>query len=211
MACTPSLGRASSGTRRPFATQGKPVFAASRACGSRGARSGRKPHARRWSAWRRLPNRLRDRVLVGGVQRTDGVRRRTASAPGAPAPTLPRLAVHARAGHRGDTRATRSCRTILVDREPARRYARGRVVLLGDAAHPTTPNLGQGANMAIDDAIALARALRDEADVPRALARYERERLPRTRRIVKQSWDFGRHMHLGVRARGLDQRENCSV
>ena len=80
----------------------------------------------------------------------------------------------------------------LVDREPARTYARGRVVLLGDAAHPTTPNLGQGANMAIDDAIVLARALRDEADVPRALARYERERLPRTRRIVKQSWDFGR-------------------
>lgn len=80
----------------------------------------------------------------------------------------------------------------LVDRAPAGRYARGRVVLLGDAAHPTTPNLGQGANMAIDDAIALARALRDEADVPRALARYERERLPRTRRIVQQSWDFGR-------------------
>ncbi len=80
----------------------------------------------------------------------------------------------------------------LVDREPARRYARGRVVLLGDAAHPTTPNLGQGANMAIDDAIALARALRDEADVPHALARYERERLPRTRRIVEQSWEFGR-------------------
>ncbi len=80
----------------------------------------------------------------------------------------------------------------LVDREPAQRYARGRVVLLGDAAHPTTPNLGQGANMAIDDSITLARALRDEADVPRALARYERERLPRTRRIVQQSWDFGR-------------------
>jgi 2-polyprenyl-6-methoxyphenol hydroxylase-like FAD-dependent oxidoreductase len=80
----------------------------------------------------------------------------------------------------------------LVDRAPAQRYARGRVVLLGDAAHPTTPNLGQGANMAIDDAIALARALRDESDVPRALARYEHERLPRTRRIVEQSWDFGR-------------------
>jgi 2-polyprenyl-6-methoxyphenol hydroxylase-like FAD-dependent oxidoreductase len=46
--------------------------------------------------------------------------------------------------------------------------------------------------MAIDDAIVLARALRDEADVPRALARYERERLPHTRRIVEQSWDFGR-------------------
>ena len=47
----------------------------------------------------------------------------------------------------------------LVDRAPARSYARGHIVLVGDAAHPTTPNLGQGTNMAIDDAIVLARAL----------------------------------------------------
>jgi 2-polyprenyl-6-methoxyphenol hydroxylase-like FAD-dependent oxidoreductase len=80
----------------------------------------------------------------------------------------------------------------VVDRRPARRYARGRVVLVGDAAHPTTPNLGQGANMAIDDAIVLARALRDEESVEDALARYERERLDRTRMIVKRSWAFGR-------------------
>ncbi|HSS40035.1 MAG TPA: FAD-dependent monooxygenase [Polyangia bacterium] len=80
----------------------------------------------------------------------------------------------------------------LVDRRPARRYARGRVALLGDAAHPTTPNLGQGANMAIDDAIALARALRDEPSLPAALARYERERMERTRLIVKRSWSYGR-------------------
>jgi 2-polyprenyl-6-methoxyphenol hydroxylase-like FAD-dependent oxidoreductase len=80
----------------------------------------------------------------------------------------------------------------LVDRKPARRYARGRVVLVGDAAHPTTPSLGQGANMAIDDAIVLARALRDEGGLPAALARYERERLERTRLIVKRSWAYGR-------------------
>jgi 2-polyprenyl-6-methoxyphenol hydroxylase-like FAD-dependent oxidoreductase len=80
----------------------------------------------------------------------------------------------------------------LVDRKPARRYARGRVVLVGDAAHPTTPNLGQGANMAVDDAIVLARALRDEDTVPAALARYERERMERTGLIVKRSWAFGR-------------------
>lgn len=80
----------------------------------------------------------------------------------------------------------------LVDRKSARRYARGRVVLVGDAAHPTTPNLGQGANMAIDDAVVLARALRDEDSLPAALARYERERIERTRLIVKRSWAFGR-------------------
>jgi 2-polyprenyl-6-methoxyphenol hydroxylase-like FAD-dependent oxidoreductase len=65
-------------------------------------------------------------------------------------------------------------------------------VLVGDAAHPTTPNLGQGANMAIDDAIVLARALRDADSLAAALARYQRERLERTRLIVKRSWSFGR-------------------
>lgn len=79
----------------------------------------------------------------------------------------------------------------LMDRPPARNYVRGRVVLSGDAAHPTTPNLGQGANMAIDDAIALARSLRAEATVSGALERYQRERLPRTRQIVQRSWSFG--------------------
>jgi 2-polyprenyl-6-methoxyphenol hydroxylase-like FAD-dependent oxidoreductase len=80
----------------------------------------------------------------------------------------------------------------LIDRPPAKNYVRGRVVLSGDAAHPTTPNLGQGANMAIDDAISLARALRDEESVSAALARYESERVPRTRLIVQRSWSFGK-------------------
>jgi len=80
----------------------------------------------------------------------------------------------------------------LVDRPPAKRYCSGRFVLVGDAAHPTTPNLGQGANMAIDDAIVLTRALRQEPNVEAALARYEKERLPRTRLVVKRSWSFGR-------------------
>ena len=80
----------------------------------------------------------------------------------------------------------------LVDRSPTGIYAQGRVVLTGDAAHPTTPNLGQGANMAVDDAIALARALRDETAISAALGRYQQERLPRTRLIVQRSWSFGR-------------------
>jgi 2-polyprenyl-6-methoxyphenol hydroxylase-like FAD-dependent oxidoreductase len=79
----------------------------------------------------------------------------------------------------------------LVDRPPARIYAKGRLVLIGDAAHPTTPNLGQGANMAIDDGIVLARCLREEPTIPEALAQYQRERLPRTRLVVQRSWNFG--------------------
>jgi 2-polyprenyl-6-methoxyphenol hydroxylase-like FAD-dependent oxidoreductase len=80
----------------------------------------------------------------------------------------------------------------LVDRAPASVCTRGRIALSGDAAHPTTPNLGQGANMAIDDSIALARSLRDEASVSAALDRYQRERIPRTRLVVQRSWSFGR-------------------
>jgi 2-polyprenyl-6-methoxyphenol hydroxylase-like FAD-dependent oxidoreductase len=80
----------------------------------------------------------------------------------------------------------------LVDRPPALNYAKGNVVLVGDAAHPTTPNLGQGANMAIDDAIVLGRCLRDTPTISMALEKYQRERLPRTRQVVQRSWSFGR-------------------
>jgi 2-polyprenyl-6-methoxyphenol hydroxylase-like FAD-dependent oxidoreductase len=54
--------------------------------------------------------------------------------------------------------------------------ATGRVVLLGDAAHATTPHLGQGANLALLDAASLSRALDEEADLPAAFARYTAER-----------------------------------
>lgn len=56
-----------------------------------------------------------------------------------------------------------------------RRWRNGRVLLIGDAAHGTSPQLGQGANLALIDAVVLARCLRDD-DTDRALARYERIR-----------------------------------
>lgn len=81
----------------------------------------------------------------------------------------------------------------LYDRRPVRTWTRGRVTLLGDAAHPTTPNLGQGACMAIEDAIVLTRALTEHAgDHAAAFASYERTRMPRTDRIVAQSRSIGR-------------------
>ena len=83
-------------------------------------------------------------------------------------------------------------RNDLSDRPPIARWSRGRVTLLGDAAHPTTPNLGQGAVMAIEDAVVLARALVAHPDFAAALAAYERERIPRCARIVKMSLGFGR-------------------
>ncbi len=84
-------------------------------------------------------------------------------------------------------------RNDLHDRPPARTWSRGRVTLLGDAAHPTTPNLGQGACMAIEDAIVLTRALRSHGgDHAAAFAAYERARMPRANRIVAQSRSIGR-------------------
>lgn len=67
----------------------------------------------------------------------------------------------------------------LWARPPARALARGRIALLGDAAHPVEPSLGQGANLAFEDAMVLGRVLAGAVDIPAALAAYERERLPR--------------------------------
>jgi salicylate hydroxylase len=71
----------------------------------------------------------------------------------------------------------------MLGREPLQRWSVGRVSLLGDACHPTLPFLAQGANMAIEDGMVLARCL-DAYDIPEALRRYEAARIDRTSRIV---------------------------
>jgi salicylate hydroxylase len=68
----------------------------------------------------------------------------------------------------------------LFDRVPLLRWSAGRVSLLGDACHPMLPFMAQGAAQAIEDAMTLAVCLREIPDVPRALARYQDLRLPRT-------------------------------
>jgi 2-polyprenyl-6-methoxyphenol hydroxylase-like FAD-dependent oxidoreductase len=76
----------------------------------------------------------------------------------------------------------------ILDLAPLRRFDYGRVLLLGDAAHATTPNLGQGAGMAVEDAYVLQRCLAQAGpDVPAAFRTFDRQRRPRTRRIVRQS------------------------
>ncbi|WP_327665227.1 FAD-dependent monooxygenase [Streptomyces sp. NBC_00498] len=79
-------------------------------------------------------------------------------------------------------------RWALYDRPPLPSWTRGRMTLLGDAAHAMFPFYGQGAAQALEDAAVLARCLATDPDAPdRALARYESERLPRTTRLQQAS------------------------
>jgi len=66
---------------------------------------------------------------------------------------------------------------------------------LGDAAHATTPNMGQGAGMAMESALILARCLVRSSSPRDALARYERTRWSRTKRITETSWSIGKMAH----------------
>jgi salicylate hydroxylase len=73
----------------------------------------------------------------------------------------------------------------LYDREPLPAWTRGRLTLLGDAAHPMLPHVGQGANLAIEDGVALATLLSqaDRTTAPEALLAYESVRRERTARV----------------------------
>lgn len=71
-------------------------------------------------------------------------------------------------------------------------WGRGRITLLGDAAHAMTPNLGQGACQALEDAVVLARWMGDGGAVEPALRGYEAERKPRVAEFVRRSWQVGR-------------------
>jgi 2-polyprenyl-6-methoxyphenol hydroxylase-like FAD-dependent oxidoreductase len=77
------------------------------------------------------------------------------------------------------------------DRKPLKRWGDRRVTLLGDAAHPITPNVGQGACLAIEDAACLAKCLLASSDVTSAFRAYESLRRPRTAHIARQARRIG--------------------
>jgi len=91
---------------------------------------------------------------------------------------------------------------VLHDREPVTNWSKGRVTLLGDAAHPTLQYLAQGAQMAIEDAVVLAEKVASH-DFAEAFLAYQRERMNRTARVVLSSRVFGEVLHADGGAREL--------
>ena len=95
----------------------------------------------------------------------------------------------------------------LYDRMPLPSWTNGRLALLGDAAHAMLPHLGQGANQAIEDGVALAVLLegRDPADVPDIVQQYEKLRRARTDLIQAEARKNG--LRYDSRYADLDQRD----
>jgi 2-polyprenyl-6-methoxyphenol hydroxylase-like FAD-dependent oxidoreductase len=87
-------------------------------------------------------------------------------------------------------------RTDMDDLRPLPRWYHGRVALLGDAAHATTPNLGQGGAQAIEDAWVLAESLARYAAPEQAFAAYQRTRQAKATMVVNRSWQMGKLAHL---------------
>ncbi|MDQ4121466.1 MAG: FAD-dependent monooxygenase [Acidobacteriota bacterium] len=78
------------------------------------------------------------------------------------------------------------------DRLPEPGWSQGRVCLIGDAAHPTTPNLGQGGCMALEDAVVLTKCLQNSAEPSEAFREFEAQRFPRTKFITERSLMLGK-------------------
>jgi salicylate hydroxylase len=94
--------------------------------------------------------------------------------------------------------ATSTKRWAIYDRDPLAHWTRGRVALLGDAAHAMLPFFAQGAAQAVEDAAVLASCLRGahRASIPDALLRYEHARRPRTTQVQLMSRDREIQNHL---------------
>ncbi len=87
-------------------------------------------------------------------------------------------------------------RWATADREPVDRWSTGRVTILGDAAHPMTQYMAQGACMALEDAVTLGEAIKAaDNDLAEGFKRYEQVRIPRTARVLWSTREMGRIYH----------------
>lgn len=98
-------------------------------------------------------------------------------------------------------------RNDVVDRKPAKQWGKGLATLLGDAAHPMTPNMGQGACQALEDALALRKAFEGAPYIEPALRKYEKSRMKRANGFVSQSFQVGKmgqmSSSIGVKMRNM--------
>jgi 2-polyprenyl-6-methoxyphenol hydroxylase-like FAD-dependent oxidoreductase len=94
------------------------------------------------------------------------------------------------------TPCTDVLRDDLYDRTPARHWARGPVVLVGDAAHPMRPHLGQGGCQGLEDAAVLAAFIDQNSDLPTSFAQFAAFRRPRIKSLVRKSKLIGKVLNL---------------
>lgn len=96
----------------------------------------------------------------------------------------------------------------LFDRRPLKSWSKGRLTLLGDAAHPMLPHLGQGVNQAIEDGVALSILLQGRAssEVPNVLQAYEHLRKPRTDMVQTEARKNG--MRYDSQLASIEQRDH---
>ena len=129
-----------------------------------------------------FPVRAGELINYVGFVTTDEQMKESWSAPGDPAALAREFAGWDPMVEAILAQAKTTFRWGLYDREPLATWTRGRLTLLGDAAHPMLPHAGQGANQAIEDGVALATVLSraDRASAPRALLIYEALRRERT-------------------------------
>lgn len=80
----------------------------------------------------------------------------------------------------------------IIDIRPLSRFAYGNILLIGDAAHASTPNMGQGACQALEDVAVLSDEIKRNSDIEQAFRNFEKRRLKRTKYIIDTSWRIGR-------------------
>jgi salicylate hydroxylase len=135
------------------------------------------------------PVRCDELINYVGFVRTDEQLRESWSAAGDPAALAQAFAGWDPMVEAITAQANTTFRWGLYDREPLPAWTRGRLTLLGDAAHPMLPHVGQGANQAIEDAVALATVLAraDRNSAAQALSIYETLRRARTARVQRSA------------------------
>ncbi len=87
----------------------------------------------------------------------------------------------------------------IYDIEPLDRFAYGNILLIGDAAHATTPDLGQGGSQALEDAVVLSNLLKQHHNYQHAFREFEKIRIPRTTKVIHTSRNMARIGQLSFR------------